>query len=153
MSKKDITKVMELSDKIYDGLTINKDIIEPKKDRDLYFEFVPDNLSKETVVAVKEYDENFVAASIHASGRFGIEAMQANSDVKIVTGKIPMYNKDYVGIVAERDRSFPVPGKEGEHTIKPFHVTQKLHINGIRNVGSVAKVHDILMTLAEEAFK
>ncbi len=145
--------VTDLADKIYKDLEVKSGELSVKEKADPYFNNLPETLTKDTVEAVHGYNEVFVAAGVHAAGRIAIEAMKKDKHTKIVSGQIGMVGKDYIAITAERDRSFPIPGKDGEVTTKPIHITQKLHVQGVRNVGNVSKVHDALTELAESAFK
>lgn len=154
MSKQEkIEQVVAMSDKIYEEISVKDGQWSEKEGADLFYTTAPEHLSKEILDDARDHRDVFIAGSIHAAGRAAIEAMTADANCKLVTGQISLGGKDHLAVTAERDKSFPVPGKNGETITKPLHISQKLHVEGVRNVGSVSKVHDTLSELAESAFK
>lgn len=160
MSKEINAETLVLSDKIFKDLQINDSKLGIKADTDPYYHNLPDTLSREMVDGVKQYDGQFVVASVHAAGRAVIDAMKADKNVTLVTGSIPMAGskstQNNIEVSFERDRKFNVPGGEGKEAgevIKPLYTVTKLHTAGVgTKTGQMGLVVKTLSELAAEAF-
>ncbi|EKD22716.1 MAG: hypothetical protein ACD_84C00001G0008 [uncultured bacterium] len=107
--KKPVIKqhILDLSAEIAKGLKID-----PKSDvvtveEGLYVKLLPENLTKEQVIAVQEYNTRIAAAALHAVGTMAIPVMKKNADMKNISMSMPTVLKDSISVRIDRSRQVP----------------------------------------------
>jgi len=102
-------EIQELSDRIGKLITIEK-----KNDQGVvvvqdgaYLSLLPENLTKETVEAVQEFNGKMAAASALAVGTAAIPIMKKDQNLANVTMSMPTVGKDFIGVNFQRERQVP----------------------------------------------
>lgn len=99
VATKELKKVVaELSEKLQEGITVNKTTGAGTASGDLYATTLPEGLTPDIVSAVSEHNTNFVAASVHAFGIKAVEALGENRNINQATIDIAMGGKDSLHI-------------------------------------------------------
>ncbi len=107
-------QVQELANKIKDSLTIDNSngvISGPtigEGEPTLYEKLLPENLTPDTVKAVKTYDTQFVAGTTRAVTELAKNAYANNADLNSASHTLGMFGKDTVTVTASRDGSVEV---------------------------------------------
>ncbi len=116
---------------------------------DVYHDNLPENLTKEVVKDVHDYNSNFVAASTYAFGKMAVKAMEGNKDLESANIEIKMVGRDKVAVNTERKAEFSI----GKEIVKYGQTTVAYTVQGGRNAGQLKAARDAVSALAAEALK
>ena len=152
--------VLALSDKIYTGLSANVDTttgVAPS-DKDIFKDTLhdtglPEVVTVELVESIDTHIGKFIAASAHAIGRVGIEAMTANKELKTVETVIKMAGKNQLGLEVERNHVYPNPKNKDEPIEKFGVVSVTYDITADNNSGQLKAARSIIAELGMSALK
>lgn len=146
-------EVKALSDKIQDLVKVDHKTGETTVQDDVWEKTLPESLSKDQIKAVKEHEENFVAAGADAIGSLAVAAMKKNVDLDTVTATIGMHGRDKVSYDVSRQKSYHNPQNPGDEIVKHGVVKTNLQTYAGRNAGELKKVLSAINEHAEKALK
>lgn len=131
-------EIVELSEKLAKGITINGKEGTATADKDLYEKNLPEGLAMDTVRSVRDYNTTFVAAGAHAFGTSAVEAMNKNKNLDNLNVEISMGDKDNVSYSIQRSKTtIDHLHKKGEEITKYGVLTTSMEVNAGKNSGQL----------------
>ncbi len=100
--------VQEMTKKITETLTFNKDGTTELKDSSIYLTLAKEaELDEATIKKVRTFDDNFNAAAVNAVGMGAIQVYVDNAETKEVTATFKMTGRDKMVVESVRHQTFP----------------------------------------------
>lgn len=139
------TTTRTLADRIRPMLTVNGDTITSPKD--LYESIIKDSeLSMDTVKAVQDHRNAFVAGLSLAVGELGVDHMHATPGVDYLAAEVGV-GADTVSAAVRRSRSYPAP--QGAASQEPVVVQGDTTVGyRVRNGAEIKSVREHLKSYA-----
>lgn len=147
-------ETLDLSAKIGKGLTLDNEVITASDG--LYESLLPEGISMDTLERVQAHNTEVLAATAHAVGMIGIEAMKKDESLNKVTLELPTVGKDTFNFAFERSRQVraSAPG-EKDTAMKTKYGISTIGVDyyGAGPRGEVQAVKTFLSDTAAEALK
>lgn len=147
--------VLEMSKKITEQLTINKDGSTELKDEGIYLTLAKDaKLDEATIKKVRSFDDNFNAAANHAVGMGAIPIYIENAETKEVNATFKMTGRDRITVESVRHQTFPNQ-KDRDQPHQVYGATRsiiEMSLNN-KNAGQYGVVVGHIKTAAASALK
>ncbi len=145
-------EVRELADKIKAQFAIDKKTGIGTPVEKLYEAVLPENVTEEQVVRIRNHDTNFVAATNLAFGEESIPVLKKNKEIDSTNIHVDMLGKSHVAVEFNRKQSFPnMKEKGGDPIVKYGTVSIEVHHAAGHNAGELKKVKNFLKEEAEKA--
>lgn len=143
-------KLTAMADKIYSTLQ-RADNSTITASESIYQDCLPENLTLETVMNVRQHDGDFIAASTKAVGDYAVNQMANTKEITELTSKINIGGKDNVSTTVLRTKEFTNSfAKEGEPKTITKHgvVTTTVELQHTRNIGALKQARNDISELA-----
>jgi hypothetical protein len=148
--------VLALSNKIMEGVELDAKtgIAKEKSETSLYDANLPEGIKPETVVVIKDYDADFVAASAHAFGQMANQAAQSDTGFTNASLSLRGGHKDTISHTWDRSRTYPnrLAG-DGAEVTKHGVLSTTFETRAGKNTGQLKSVRDLIAQQMEELSK
>lgn len=141
-------EVVELSEKIKLGLSVERETGIGSEKTDTYYDNLPEGVTRETDKAVDDYRSLYVPAAVKAAGDLHVEALAGNKKLTQATTQVKVGAYNELSVVTDRSKVFTNSFGDGEKVTRYGNTTAVYDVKAGNNSGDLKKARKLIAEAA-----
>lgn len=120
-----------------------------KSDEGIFFQTLPEGVTKEIVTQIRGHEKDFAVAAVSAVGQIANDSMKKNKELDRVVGSFDLGGKETLSVAVDRSKTYQVGPADDRKSITKHGVTRVERISPLES--ATGAMRDALTEVAAVA--